>query len=101
MPDLWRETYSRLAGHPDFLHIWQEDGPIRERVETLEKKLRDSTVTDPIEIAGIKAELNAYSWLRRTLEEAPRIPEKAEPKSLRLRRTVRAFTSSLLPRPLG
>jgi hypothetical protein len=95
----WRELYQRLAANPDFLLVWGE-GPIRERIEALEKKLRDPQVTEPVEVAAIKAELNAYAWLRQTVERPPEPVPAQEPKR-RWRRVIGTFSSPLLPRPLG
>lgn len=101
----WHETYKRLSENPDFRSIW-EDGPVAERIASLEARSRDIQITDPFEQATIKGQLHALAWLRETLKNpplpSPTKPAAAAPWTARWRRAVAApFKSPFLPRPLG
>jgi hypothetical protein len=101
MQPSWREVYQRMAGHPDFRNL-RKEGPIAARIAFLEKQLKDTRITDPVENTAIKNELHGIEFVFEIVENLPAEEAPAQPKSARFRRTVQAWKDSLLlPRPLG
>lgn len=92
----WKLAYKKLALNPDFLKIWEE-GPIAEKIHSLQRQLQDITITDPGEIADIRNQLWGLNLVREAVFAKP--PEPQESPFTRLRRAVSA--GRFLPRPLG
>lgn len=81
--------------------MWSSpDSAVRQRVDQLESKLHDTSITDPQQILGFKHELAALKWLHEAVA-AQAEPRAVQGEGLFKKSRFSNFFGRVLPQTLG
>jgi hypothetical protein len=77
------EQIREIVGDPRFQALFAPGGPVDVEAESLVRRILDETVTDPVELAGLKGRYHGLYRVQTLIEAAAAPLSAPEPPSVR------------------